>query len=96
MMKRYALVIAPAETVARYLPDNYEVLAELQPEQLIGVDDDRFGSLLTTRTVTVVGGRDCAGWTLDSYVLPRLSSGLYAGREIDLSHDVMKRIEVTA
>jgi hypothetical protein len=91
-LKRYALIIAPASTVANYLPSNYEVKAELQPEQLVGVDDERFGSLLSTRTVTVIEGRDDAGWTLDAYVFPRLASGLYAGREIDLSHDVMKRI----
>lgn len=91
-MKRYALIIAPATTVANYLPSNYVVKAELQPEQLVGIDDERFGTLLTTRTVTVIEGRDNAGWTLDAYVLPRLSSGLYAGREIDLSHDVMKVI----
>lgn len=91
-MKRYALIIAPADTVDNYLPNNYHVIGELQPEQLIGIDDERFGTLLTTRTVTVIQGEDNAGWTLDAYVLPRLSSGLYAGREIDLSHPIMKRV----
>lgn len=32
---------------------------------------------------TVIAGVDRAGWTLDDYVLPRLASGLYFGREID-------------
>jgi hypothetical protein len=31
---------------------------------------------------TYIVGVDSAGWTLDGYVLPRLASGLYFGREI--------------
>jgi hypothetical protein len=30
----------------------------------------------------VIEGTDNAGWTLDGYVLPRLASGLYFGKEI--------------
>lgn len=40
----------------------------------------------------VIGGYDNAGWTLDDYVLPRLASGGMHGREIDLSHWIMKRV----
>jgi hypothetical protein len=42
----------------------------------------------------VVAGEDDCGWTLDDYVLPRLSSGLIAGQEIDLSHPALKEIVV--
>lgn len=28
-----------------------------------------------------IQGEDVAGWTLDDYVLPRLASGLYFGKE---------------
>ena len=31
----------------------------------------------------LISGTDNAGWTLDGYVLPRLASGMYFGREID-------------
>jgi hypothetical protein len=31
----------------------------------------------------LISGVDNAGWTLDGYVLPRLASGLYGGREVD-------------
>lgn len=31
---------------------------------------------------TVIAGEDSAGWTLDDYVLPRLASGLYFGKEL--------------
>ena len=30
----------------------------------------------------LIEGEDRAGWTLDDYVLPRLASGLYHGREV--------------
>ena len=32
----------------------------------------------------VIEGRDHAGWTLDGYVLPRLASGLYFGKEVSV------------
>jgi hypothetical protein len=41
---------------------------------------------------TVIGGRDAAGWTLDAYVIPRLTSGLYFATEIDLSHPAFKQL----
>lgn len=78
MIKRYAIIHTPAEhTVASYLPANYEVLGCVEHD----------GKL-----VTVIGGRDNCGWTLDAYVLPRLASGLYFGEEIGLDHPVMKLI----
>lgn len=43
----------------------------------------------------VISGIDAYGWTLDSYVLPRLaSSGTMGGREIDLSHPALKEVPV--
>jgi hypothetical protein len=30
----------------------------------------------------VIRGRDNAGWTLDEYVLPRLASGMFFGKEV--------------
>ena len=48
--------------------------------------------IIKTQNVTVIAGEDNAGWTLDDYVIPRLASGLYVGKEIDLSHPVMKLI----
>jgi len=65
--RRFAVVHAEPETVRAYLPGNYYVV----------------GSVSTAgRVVTLIAGRDDAGWTLDDYVLPRLASGLHAGREI--------------
>lgn len=34
----------------------------------------------------LIEGEDNCGWTLDEYVLPRLASGLYFGREIDCQY----------
>lgn len=47
---------------------------------------------IASETDVIIGGEDVAGWTLDSYVLPRLASGLLFGEEIDLSHPAMKTI----
>jgi hypothetical protein len=81
-MKRYALVTTTSscETVERYLPGNY---------RLIHSEESPAGQTM------VIAGRDSHGWTLDEYVLPRLASGLIFGTEIDLSHEVMKRIPDT-
>jgi hypothetical protein len=32
----------------------------------------------------IIEGEDSAGWTLDGYVLPRLASGMYFGREVEV------------
>ena len=74
---RYALIHTDAHTVRNYIPANYAVLWE-------GADDHR--------AITIIYGRDHAGWTLTDYVLPRLASGLYFGQEIDLSHPLMKQV----
>lgn len=42
--------------------------------------------------VFVIAGRDAAGWTFNSYVKPRLASGLIWADEIDLSHPIMKEV----
>ena len=80
---RYALVTLTWErdNPEAYMPGNYEVLhIEAHPDR-----PDRWRQ-------AVIGGRDNAGWTLDGYVLPRLASGGMSGKEIDLSHEVMKRV----
>lgn len=56
-----------AETVKRYLPDNYVVIYE-------GNDIDN--------EYVIIMGEDVAGWTLDDYVLPRLASGMIFGKEL--------------
>jgi hypothetical protein len=66
---RYAIVHAEPLLVARYLPDNYRVIAD---------------SLPGTEDACLVAGQDFAGWTLDGYVLPRLSSGNIGAREVRL------------
>lgn len=58
--------------VAAYLPSNYRVT---------GVSVERVTTHANGHVVTVEG-EDSAGWTLDGYVLPRLASGLYFGKEI--------------
>ena len=86
-MTRYALITTTSDrdNVAAYLPSNYRVI-HTEPRDL-------------TDTATregwksvVIEGKDTCGWTLDSYVLPRLASGNLHAVEIDLSHPVMKRI----
>jgi hypothetical protein len=87
-MKRYALAslrMATSEQVARYLPENYRVVAYV-PHDSEAPDICSYGACV------LIEGRDRAGWTLDAYVLPRLSSGLIEAQEIDLSHPVLKTI----
>ena len=82
-MLRYALVTLPWErdNPEPYMPANYSVLhIEPHPDK-----PDVWRQ-------AVIGGYDRAGWTLDDYVLPRLASGGMSGHEIDLSHEVMKRV----
>ena len=59
-----------AEVVARYLPDAYKVVAS-------GVDEEG--------DYVLIEGEDVAGWTMDGYVIPRLLSGLYSCKELELS-----------
>jgi hypothetical protein len=33
-------------------------------------------------TEVVISGKDYAGWTMDSYVIPRLASGMIFAREV--------------
>ena len=83
-VKRYAMVRglgATSELVARYLPSNYEVIGT-------GTVAEPWGE----ESVVVIGGRDSHGWTLDSYVIPRLGSGCMQADEIDLSHPVMMQL----
>jgi hypothetical protein len=63
------------EIIARYLPDNYEVIHST----LTTTPDNwqRVG----------IRGEDAAGWTMDDYVIPRLRSGNFAVEKCrDLEH----------
>lgn len=92
-MKRYA-IITNARTrrgAEAYLPDNYKIVHETAAYPP--------GSFLQgqgkPRLAFVVEGEDVAGWTLDSYVIPRLMSGLMHCEEIDLSHAVMREVRAS-
>jgi hypothetical protein len=56
--------------IAAYMPGNYDVIEARFEQDGIG-------------WVVFIEGEDNAGWTLDDYVLPRLASGFYFGREVD-------------
>jgi hypothetical protein len=74
-LTRYAIVaIDSGRVLSAYLPANYSLVR-------FAVDDGR--------EVALISGQDRAGWTLDGYVLPRLASGLYFGREVDASHPIV-------
>ena len=77
-MKRYAIIFSDSSQIDAYMPGNYSVIWR--------------GEYLRDQFVTVIGGEDSHGWTLDGYVIPRLASGMYVAKEIDLSHPVMKLI----
>lgn len=81
-MKRYAIVgnARTRSEAEAYLPGNYSVVYETTDP----AHNDR--------PVFVIEGEDAAGWTLDSYVIPRYGSGLIACEEIDLSHPMMKGV----
>ena len=72
---RYAIVPARAaddihaltRIVNRYMPRNYEAIAVTQEDGSHAV---------------LIAGEDVAGWGLDTYVRPRLSSGNYGSREV--------------
>jgi hypothetical protein len=85
-MKRYALVSthsATPETIDRYLPANYQRVAEVD----LLVEN---GNIL--RKYVLIEGEDNSGWTLDGYVIPRLASGLIGAHAIDKSHPAMKAL----
>lgn len=86
-MKRYAIVRGrnlTIDKVAVCLPRNYKVAGIFLQEPYPG------GKM---ENVVVIEGRDDHGWTLDSYVIPRLGSGCMRCEEIDLSHPIMLEIE---
>lgn len=85
-MKRYALIMSDSSQIDAYMPGNYSVIWR---GEFMSYVTDRIAK---TQKVTVIAGEDNAGWTLDDYVLPRLASGMYHGKEIDLSHPVMKLV----
>lgn len=69
-MRRYATVtnVRDHAVLERYLPDNYRVGTHINGE--------------ATGGEFIIVGEDVAGWTLDDYVIPRLSSGLIWATEI--------------
>lgn len=69
-MRRAWIASTNLDTINAYLPDNYRVVGPAP-----NPDDP-------TRQGMLIEGTDNAGWTLDGYVLPRLASGLYFGREV--------------
>jgi hypothetical protein len=85
-MKRYAIVrnARTRREAEAYLPSNYRIIHE-------SADEPSFSG--RERSLFVIEGEDDAGWTLDSYVIPRYASGLIGCEEIDLSHPIMKQIE---
>lgn len=88
IVRRYAAVrgARSGDEVRAYLPANY---------RLDGVALEATGSTgIKSRDVYVISGVDDSGWNLDSYVRPRLASGLMSCEEIDLSHSLMGQIEV--
>ena len=86
-MKRYAIIFSDSSQIDAYMPGNYSVIWRGEYQ----TDTDREFNL-RDQFVTVIGGEDSHGWTLDGYVIPRLASGMYFAKEIDLSHPVMKLI----
>ena len=104
-MIRYALVSGhPLRAVARYLPDGYQGKTLVAENVYTGAwrrldvaiaeaneSDKRLPFVeREERLYLLVEGEDHAGWTLDDYVIPRLGSGNYGCREIDLSHPALK------
>jgi hypothetical protein len=88
IVRRYAIVrgARSGDEIRAYLPSGY---------RLDGVAfENGVASWDTQREVYVISGVDDAGWTLHEYVGPRLASGSMGWEEIDLSHPVMKQIEV--
>lgn len=82
-MKRYAIVrnARSRREAEAYLPDNYRLIHGTH-------EDGRSWNWLF-----VIEGEDAAGWTLD-YVKGRYASGLIWAEEIDLSHPIMREIEL--
>lgn len=76
---RYGIVRGARSTseVEAYLPDNYRVL---------------YQGLEGSRPFHVIEGKDSHGWSFESYVQPRLASGLMGCEEIGLDHPVMRKI----
>ena len=89
-MKRYAIVRGARNgaEVRAYLPDNYQVIAELIEHTRPYTTEPDGG----TYPVWILQGEDSHGWTLDGYVIPRLASGTMPAVEIDLSHPAMKHV----
>ena len=66
---RIAVVNGDPSVIRRYMPVNYGVV----------YTDEANGEPEPTN---VIVGRDVAGWTLEVYVIPRLSSGLHFATEL--------------
>lgn len=85
--KRYAIVGGTREQIEAYLPSNYTIAGVVPGTYPKGeLEPVDFGSTV------VIEGRDNAGWTMDSYVIPRLASGMHFANEVGLDHPVFKLI----
>ncbi len=85
---RYAIVSGlfgtgrdPKEVVSAYLPARYKVLGTTTVQE--------FGRSVTQ---VIIAGTDYHGWTLDSYVIPRLGSGCMACREVPAQNPLVQEI----
>ena len=69
---RYStLPVEEARVMARYLPCCYTCRPVVTPDH---------------GNAVLVEGVDIAGWGMDTYVLPRLASGLYFAREVSAEY----------
>lgn len=71
-MLRFAIVRGSsitAKAIEAYLPANYSVM-------------DMRVSMESNEAVVVIAGVDRQGWGLDTYVIPRLASGLWWATEL--------------
>lgn len=80
-MIRYAIVVnaRTRHEAEAYLPENYEIVHEAKDVQ-IGLSRDK--------PYFVIAGQDVAGWTLDSYVIPRYQSGMIGCKEVTNVHEL--------
>jgi hypothetical protein len=74
-LRRARIRNADPDTVAAYLPGNYQVVGG-------SATFDPTVSGAPVEEGVLIEGRDDAGWTLDEYVLPRLASGNMFGEEV--------------
>jgi hypothetical protein len=83
--------------VIRYLLVNEKSAAGWSGDGIATVErylPSNYVVLAATSLGIVVAGYDSHGWTLDGYVMPRLSSGLIASEEVDRTHPALSEVPV--